>query len=59
MKPQQPTAAPSFERYGGSYLRYVSIDVITHAGLQFAIFDRKTSLLVHAPHTEPGFSLMR
>ena len=50
MEPQQPTAAPSFERYGGSYLRCTSIDVITHAGVQFAIVDRKTSQLVRAPH---------
>jgi hypothetical protein len=42
------SAAPSFERYGGSYLRYVSVDVITSAGLQFAILDRKTSQLLRA-----------
>jgi hypothetical protein len=43
-------AAPSFQRYGGSYLRYASVDVITHTGLQFAILDRKTSQLVRAPN---------
>jgi hypothetical protein len=44
------SAAPSFQRYGGSYLRYVSVDVITHAGAQVAILDRKTSQLLRAPN---------
>ena len=50
MEPQRPTGAPSFERYGGSYLRYTSVDIVTHAGTQFAILDRKTSQLLRAPH---------
>ncbi len=43
-------AAPSFQRYGGSYLRYASVDVITANGLHFAILDRKTTQLLRTPN---------